>query len=116
MPEDAEVFDYVAVGDENLASTSSTWSCSGIYIPLADHSLETVVISDIWKQLNWTLPSLPGLYNPSLLEHLVNEVQRTSKRAVFLHSSAVPIPETMSIARLEHLCQQHHLAYQILIY
>ena len=111
----ADFYDYVTTGDENFSSTPSTWSCSGVFIPLADNSLETVVVSDVWKQLGWSICYFLGLHGMSLLEHLITEIRRIARQAVFLHSNAIPLHNNgPSLALLEQLCHQYDLAYQIL--
>ncbi|HVU71071.1 MAG TPA: glycosyltransferase family 2 protein, partial [Ktedonobacteraceae bacterium] len=113
-PQDASDYDYVAVGDEQVTSTSSLWSCWGLRNPLPDHSLATVVVSDIWTHLNWSL-SLPfGLPGTLLLENLVTEIKRTAQKAVFIYPSEAPAEQDGLLSILEQTCQKHQLAFQLL--
>ncbi|HLI71532.1 MAG TPA: glycosyltransferase [Ktedonobacteraceae bacterium] len=111
---EAEDYDYLTLIDENYSSTPSVWSCCGILIPLPDQSLGTVIVSDIWKRLDWT-PSyafaLPGV---SLLEFLISEIQRAAKKAVFLDSlPASPDCPGVSVETLESLCKKYGLPFEI---
>jgi hypothetical protein len=112
-PQDTSDYDYVAVGDEQVTSTSSLWSCWGLRNPLPDHSLATVVVSDIWTHLNWSL-SLPfGLPGMLLLENLVTEIKRTAQKAIFIYPSAAPAEQDSLFSILEQTCQKHQLAFQL---
>ncbi|MHB8595622.1 MAG: glycosyltransferase family 2 protein [Ktedonobacteraceae bacterium] len=109
---EAEYYDYVTVGDERVISTPSLWSCCGIYLPLPDQSLGTIVVSDIWKKLAWSLPYPFGVRSLSLLEVLISEIGRVARQAVFIHSSSV---SGLSIEVLENLCSTRNLPYKIVL-
>lgn len=112
--QEAQWYDYTTLVDESKVSTTSTWSCCGIRIPLADHSLETVIVSDIWQKLNWSVQYSFGISSMSLLEVLISEIQRTAKRAVFIHSPSVLLDHTsLSIEALEGLCRKYSLSFQL---
>ncbi len=112
--QDAARYEYVTLADESCFSTAALWSCCGILLPLADQSLETVVVSDIWQHLDWALPLPFDLPRVSLLDVLLSEIQRTAKQAVFLHTPAVSSPEThLSVEALASLCQRRQMAFQI---
>jgi hypothetical protein len=112
--EDAAHYDYVAVGDENIPSTSSLWSCWGLAIPLADDTLETVVVSDIWKQLGWSPCSPFDLPGAPLLENLITEIKRTAKKVVFLNSTPTSSDEARLVAVLQRSCQKQELEFELL--
>jgi GT2 family glycosyltransferase len=112
--QDAEYYDYVGVGDEQLISTSTIWSCWGIRNPLPDQSLATVVVSDIWTKLNWSLQFSFGQAGILLLENLIAEIKRVARKAVFVHSSSDLIEHGSLIAVLEQTCQKHELDFQLL--
>lgn len=113
--EDVGRYDYVTLADESHVSQSSVWSCCGVELPLADQTLDTVVVSDIWQRLDWALPLPAELPRVSLLDCLLEEIHRTAKRAVFLHtpSSACSTGTGCSIEALTRLCQRHQLAFQV---
>jgi len=132
-PQDADNFSYIALANETVISTDTLWSCSGILIPLADHSLETVVVSDMWKWLNrsfivdlaLTPPDptiLAGVKSEiparvSLLECMIAEIKRTARQALFVNSSSfVDISERShaSTTILADLCHQYGLPFQII--
>lgn len=107
-------YDYLTLADERSVSTPSIWSCCGILIPLADQSLETVVVSDIWKKLDWSYPYPFDIPSVSLLEFLLSEIQRTAKKAIFIHSPSVPSNGAgLSVEALESMCQRYGLSFQI---
>jgi hypothetical protein len=111
---DATHYKYVTLADESCISTASLWSCCGILLPLADQSLETVVVSDIWQHLDWALPLPFDLPRVSLLDVLLSEIQRTAKQAVFLHTPASNSQSThLSVETLVSLCQRRQMAFQI---
>jgi glycosyltransferase involved in cell wall biosynthesis len=113
--QDAEFYEYVALGDENFLSTTSLWSCSGIFLPLADRSLETVFVSDIWKKLNWSITYFLGLHSISLLECLISEIRRTAQKAVFLDTaSALSDSADTPLDLLESICFKQKLPFQII--
>jgi hypothetical protein len=110
--QDAEWCDYVTLLDDRKISTPSLWSCCGIILPLADQTLGTVVVSDIWKKLDWSVTYDFGLPSLSLLDVLISEIRRTAKQAFFLDSQ--PIPFGASVETLSSLCQKHDLPFKIL--
>lgn len=113
--QEAQWYDYITLADEGRASTPSIWSCCGIRIPLADHSLETVIVSDIWKKLNWSVQYSFGISSMSLLEVLISEIQRTAKQAIFIHSpSASSNRASLSVEALENMCHKSNLSFQII--
>ena len=109
---EAEYYDYVTVGDERIKSTPSIWSCCGIFLPSPDQSLGTIVVSDIWKKLGWSLPYPFGVSSLSLLEVLISEIKRVAKQAVFVHTSSV---SGQSIEVLESMCAVRNLPYRIVL-
>jgi GT2 family glycosyltransferase len=113
--QDDEYYDYVAVGDPHLRSTPSVWSCWGIRTPLPNQSLATVVVSDIWKKLNWSLQFPFGLPGVLLLENLVIEIKRIATKAVFLHSSFPSSDQSNLVQVLEQTCQKHQLDFELLV-
>ena len=111
---DATRYGYVTLADESCISTASLWSCCGILLPLADQSLETVVVSDIWQHLDWALPLPFDLPRVSLLEVLLSEIQRTAKRAVFFYTpTGCSQGNQLSVEALASLCQHRQMAFQI---
>lgn len=109
--QDAEKYDSVTLFDEHITSTDALWSCCGVLIPLANQSLGTVIVSDIWKRLDWTPQlsfDLPGV---SLLEVLLAEIQRTARHAIFLDTQ--PDASGVTIDTLVSLCERYHVSYQI---
>jgi hypothetical protein len=112
-PQDTQYYDYVTIGDDHFASTASAWSCLGVLIPAPDQSLATVVVSDVWKKLNWSIQPPAGLPGVPLLEHLVIELKRATSKAVFLDSSADLANDRASLELLEGLCHKHQLDFQL---
>lgn len=114
---DAGQYDYVALADESVVSTPSTWSCSSVLIPLPDQSLETVVVSQIWPRLGWALHypfGESGMDGVSLLEVLISEIKRTARRVVFIDGpSASQAGKGPSIETLVSLCHTYGLPFQI---
>jgi glycosyltransferase involved in cell wall biosynthesis len=111
---EAEWCDYVTLADERVMSTASIWSCCGILLPLADQSLGTVIVSDIWKRLDWSMHYAFGMPSVSLLEFLISEIQRTAREAIFVHSpSILPDRAGPSIEALESLCHKYSLSFRI---
>lgn len=108
--ENTQQYDYVTLADERVLSTPYTWSCSGVLIPLANQLLGTVVVSDIWKKLGWSILYPFGVRSMSLLEVLISEIARTAKQAIFVHSASVP---GASVETLENLCRTYNLPYKI---
>jgi len=111
--QDLECYDYVSLANENIVSTSRIWSCSGIIIPLADRSLDTVVVSDMWKYLGCSF----NADNMSLLECLISEIKRCSRIAIFVDSAYIPdVPGsiTVSINELTNTCHKYDLSFQII--
>jgi hypothetical protein len=109
-PQDAEWCDYVTLLDDRKISTPSLWSCCGVLIPLPDQALETVVVSDVWKKLGWSILYPFGVQSKSLLEVLISEIGRAAKQAIFIHSSSV---SGASVETLENLCHAYQLSYRI---
>lgn len=109
---DAQKYDHVALSDESALSTPSTWSCSGVSIPMADQALGTVVVSDIWKKLDWFIRYPFGVSSMSLLEVLISEIGRTAKQGIFIHSPSV---SGISVENLADLCHQYNLSYKIVL-
>jgi glycosyltransferase involved in cell wall biosynthesis len=107
---DAQKYDFVALGNENILSTPSTWSCCAILIPVSDQSLGTVVVSDIWKKLDWFIDYPFGISSMSVLEVLISEIKRAAKEAIFVHSSSV---SGISVETLEDLCHKYDLSYKV---
>jgi glycosyltransferase involved in cell wall biosynthesis len=104
-------YDYIALGDEKFPSNSHEWSCSGILIPLEDHSLQTVVVSEIWQRLGRSFND----QNLTLLECLITEIKRTARRAIFVASSSQSAFQEnhVTVEELEHLCQRCELSFQL---
>jgi hypothetical protein len=114
--QDINMYDYAALADENRDSTPSRWSCSGIRIPLDDHALKSVVVSDIWKWLN---PD-PGEKTISPLECMIADIRRTATIAFFIDSPAEMLPNhpaypAFSAPQLEELCNKYELPFQIVV-
>src|SRR5579872_98916 len=109
---EAEYYDYVTVGDEGVKSTPSIWSCCGIFLPSPDQSLGTIIVSDIWKKLGWSLSYPFGMRSLSLLEVLISEIGRVAKQAVFIHTPSV---SGLSIEALESMCAARNLPYRIVL-
>lgn len=112
-PREIEHYDYVTLGDESFLSTSSLWSCCGIVLPLPDQVLGTVVVSDIWKKLDWAIQYPFGMRSLSLLEVLISEIARVAKQAIFIHSSSV---SGVALEVLEKTCQAYNLPYQVVLF
>jgi glycosyltransferase involved in cell wall biosynthesis len=112
-PQDAQYYDYVTLGDERVASTASVWSCLGVLLPTPEQSLATVVVSDVWKHLLWSVQAPAGLPGVPLLEHLVIEIKRAANRAVFLHTPADLENRRAALELLEDLCHKHQLDFQL---
>jgi len=110
--QDAEWADYVTLLDDSKISTPSIWSCCGILLPLPDQALGTVVVTDIWKKLDWSISYPFGISSPSLLEFLISEIRRTATQAIFLDSES--IPQGVSMETLAGLCQKHDLPFKVL--
>lgn len=112
--QDAGDYDYLTLADESYSPTPSVWSCSGILIPLADQSLGTVIIADVWKKFGWPFAysfPLPAL---SLLEYLILEIQRTARKAIFLDSqTGSPDSADISVETLKGLCGKYNLPFEI---
>jgi glycosyltransferase involved in cell wall biosynthesis len=109
--QDSEKYDYVTLLDEQVISTHALWSCCGVLIPLADQALETVIVSDIWKQFDHVSQfpfDIPGV---SLLELLLSEIQRTAKHAVFLDTQ--PESAGVTVDTLMSRCQHYNISFQI---
>jgi GT2 family glycosyltransferase len=110
--QDAACYDYLALADEQIEATSALWSCCGLRIPLADQTLRSVVVTEIWKYLNCAF-NKSGV---TLLECMIIDLQRTTQRAFFLdraeHISARE--QTCSVAELERLCRRYDLAFEVL--
>jgi glycosyltransferase involved in cell wall biosynthesis len=109
---DAQRYDYLTLADENVVSTSSIWSCSGILIPRDDATLATVVVSDMWKWLGVSFQ----IHKVSLLERLISEIKRSAQKAVFLHSpwfSSDSEHESVSLETLTTLCHRYDLPFEI---
>lgn len=111
--QESEAFDYITLADESATSTPSLWSCSGVVLPLPDASLETVVVSDLWKQLNWSMHYPMGVSSMSLLEALISEIQRTARKAIFLTTTDAPAHLQQETEILSQLCQKYELAFQL---
>jgi glycosyltransferase involved in cell wall biosynthesis len=110
-------FDYRAVANEDVVSTSSVWSASGVLIPLPDHSLATVIVSDIWKHLYWSCHDSTASDSISLLECLIAELQRTTQKVWFFDTPSVAQERDLPYASttlLTHLCEKYHLSFQII--
>ncbi|HEY7416326.1 MAG TPA: hypothetical protein VH593_14130, partial [Ktedonobacteraceae bacterium] len=109
---DAQRYDYLTLADENIISTSSIWSCSGVLIPRDDATLATVVVSDMWKWLGASFQ----IHKVSLLERLISEIKRSAQKAVFLHSpwlSSDIERESVSLETLTTLCHRYDLPFEI---
>lgn len=109
-PQDAEWYDHVTLIDDRVISTPSLWSCCGIVIPLPDQALGTVVVSDVWKKLGWSVLYPFGIPSTPLLEVLLSEIKRTARQAVFVHTSSI---SGDSVEALENLCRTYNLEYKI---
>ncbi|MBV2155378.1 glycosyltransferase family 2 protein [Kitasatospora sp. SUK 42] len=110
--EDTVGFDGVTLFSEDTTSTPEHWSCAGIIIPLPDNSLDVVVVTDVWR---WLAHPAAGA-RTGLLEMMVSEIRRVSKRAVFVNSPAdlpFPGPQPVSVGRLERLCSSEGLPYTV---
>jgi glycosyltransferase involved in cell wall biosynthesis len=112
--QEAERFDYVALADEQVVSTESLWSCSGVVIPLLEHSLNTVVVSEVWQKLGWSHSFTDHTLDSSLLARLIKEIRRTAQKAYFLYSSSTPTPDGVTVDELESLCAKQGLAFQLI--
>ena len=109
--QDAAYYDYLALADERIESTAALWSCSGLRIPLDDQSLQSVVMTDIWK---WLDQAFNGR-NVWLLECMLAEVKRTASRAFFIDSPGIlPQRKACSRVELERLCQRYDLAFEFI--
>lgn len=109
-------FDYRAMASEDVVSTSSVWSASGVLIPLPDHSLATAIVSDIWKYLDWSGEDAPAPDSLSLLECLIAELRRTTQKAWFFDTPSLAQGQGLpraSTALLTQLCEKYQLSFQI---
>ena len=110
-------FDSVALANEQIVSTPSLWSCSGVVIPMPDRSLETVVISDIWKKLGWSHSFTTHTLDTSLLAYMISEIRRTAQKAYFINvvsARSLSDHSDVSAAELESLCHKHNLPFQLI--
>jgi len=110
---DTSLCDYIALADERITSTSSLWSCSGVFIPLDDHSLQTAIVSDTWKWLGCSFRD-DGM---TLLEQLIAEIARTTRQAFFLDASSISASNCdgkVSNTSLGDLCRTHNLSFQLI--
>jgi glycosyltransferase involved in cell wall biosynthesis len=109
--DDAPFYDYIAVANEDVSSSDSIWSSSGILHPLPDNTLRTVVVSDLWKWLDVSFhPS-----SKSLLECLIAEVKRTAQQALFMHTPLLQYRdrEPASVEKLSNLCSKYDLSFKV---
>lgn len=109
---DVETWGYVTTIDDTLVSTSSLWSCAGILLPLADNSLDSVIVAPLWKKLDWAISYPFNLPRVSLLEFLILEISRVARQAIFLTCEAADLTDP-SITLLEDLCSRHHLTFEL---
>src|SRR5258707_389217 len=88
------------------------WSSSGIRRPLDDQSLQSVVVTDIWKRLNCTFNE----NRVSLLECMVLDLKRTAQRAFFIDSPGYVADQenVCSVAELGRVCQRYDLAFEVI--
>ncbi|HEY0753742.1 MAG TPA: glycosyltransferase family 2 protein [Ktedonobacteraceae bacterium] len=110
--QDAPLYDYLTLSNEEITSTASIWSCCGLHIPLGDQELRSVIISDIWKWLNCAF----NRREISLLECMIAEIKRTADYAYFVDSPARMLPrqDHTPVAELSRLCQLYDLPFQII--
>jgi glycosyltransferase involved in cell wall biosynthesis len=111
--QDASLYDYLALANEEIASTVAIWSCCGLRIPSGDQELQSVVVSDMWKWLDCAF-NRRGI---SLLECMIAEIKRTASQAYFVDSPAHVLPrwEQSSEAELSRLCQRYDLSFQMIV-
>lgn len=110
--QDAALYDYLALADERIAASASLWSCCGPRIPLDDQTLQSVVVTEIWKYLN-------RAFNKSgvtLLECMIIDLKRTAQRVFFLDRAEVcsEREHPCALAELERLCQHYDLPFEVL--
>ncbi len=111
--QEAGLCDYVALADEDVASSDAIWSCSGVISPLADQSLATVVVSDVWKWLGLKVDR----NGKTLLGYLASEIKRTAQEAFFIDSSSIlasPGSSHLSVIELANTCHKYDLSFQII--
>jgi glycosyltransferase involved in cell wall biosynthesis len=109
--DDAPFYDQIAVANEDVSPGATIWSSSGILHPLPDNSLQTVVVSDMWKWLDVS-------FHPSgkpLLECLIAEVKRTAQHALFMHTPLLRYGdrEPTSVEKLSNLCSKYALPFNV---
>jgi hypothetical protein len=111
--QDAAYYDYIALANEEIESTPTTWSCSGVHIPLDDQSLQSVIVSDLWKWLGCAFNGRAI----SLLECMIADIKRTARQAFFIDSPAHLLPrrDHCSVAELTRLCQRYDLPFQVIV-
>jgi hypothetical protein len=88
-------FDLVACGRHDLASHDRAWGCAGVLIPTADASLDSVVVTSFWRRLGALAGEAPLTGGMRLLDHLVGEIRRVARRAVFI-AGAVEQPDDLT--------------------
>jgi hypothetical protein len=110
--QDAPFYTYVALANEQITATDTIWSCSGLRIPLDDQSLQSVVVTDIWKRLNCAFNE----NGVSLLECMVLDLKRTAQRVFFIDSPGYVAGQenACSIAELGRVCQRYDLAFEVI--
>ncbi|HEY0753741.1 MAG TPA: glycosyltransferase family 2 protein [Ktedonobacteraceae bacterium] len=111
--QDASFYDYLALGDEQIESTATLWSCCGLRIPLDDQSLQSVVVTDIWKWLNCAF----NKGSLTMLEFMLAELTRTTHKVFFIDSPGQLLPgaPSCSLTQLELLCRRYELEFQIIV-
>ncbi len=110
--QDAPYYDYLALGDEQVESTAAAWSCCGLRIPLDDQSLQSVVVTDIWKWLHYAF----NKSNITMLEFMIAELKRTTQKTFFINSPLQLLAgmPSCSLAQLELLCRRYELEFEVI--
>ncbi|HEY0753740.1 MAG TPA: glycosyltransferase family 2 protein [Ktedonobacteraceae bacterium] len=110
--QDAPFYTFIALANEEVEATESVWSCFGLRIPLSDQSLQSVVITDIWKKLNRVF----NKNNVPLLVCMILDLKRTAQHVFFIDSPGydAELENACSTIELELLCQGYDLSFEIL--
>jgi glycosyltransferase involved in cell wall biosynthesis len=110
--QDASHYDYLALGDDQIESTAAAWSCCGLRIPLDDQSLQSAVVTAIWKWLSYAF----NKSNITMLEFMIAELKRTTQKVFFIDSPlqlGAGMP-SCSLAQLELLCRRYELEFEVI--